>query len=733
MDLRTRGMNLLVRCLATLTLCVGILTANCFGQLHSELAIEDEEAEIRHFGVMDDSTLLVGATYDELYVWDIETGEIVKQLRYSADRMAVNSAAGHVLLRKNRRGDSTSLDMFDIATQEMKTTELSFDLKPLQFSKDGKRVLCENAEEDGYQVYEYPAMKPLLPIRLKQENTQDIVELSPDGEFIAFVDDSIAEIWSVDSGSRIAKSGAHLSSIRTLAFSPDSQRIAIGGKVLGREGLGVFHTKTLLPIQRNVFECYSARGVAWSSDGMTLGVLFDSGRGCLVDPVSYELKASFRGDGMKRMFFVSDGGFLATTHSDGGPSVWDWQASLRFQQPRLAHDTHPPMSGEGRSSYKRSLHVLWNRDGSRLAITHPTSVAYETEVRRGGIANITTATRDNIADGTGNRKPRPTVTRYQMQYRISLLDPKTGRKTNTLSHHLLPALHDYHVDKLGFTRDGSRLACLLKKANTFAVWNPENNHLAVVSDDTTRNWPYPKDFDFSPSGKTVAFVASDDLYGYDIAKNQITLRSEGEFQDTIRFNSDDEFLSGFDSYTRSPISLQIKGGPGSDLLECNRFHAFSLRYERTNIGRLNLETLVKPSPFLIESPALCISLSEDGHLFAAGCVDGIIRVWNVANGRLLTNLKGHTGSVESIDFAPQGLILASAGLDGQTMIWDLREWKDARVAQQKPSLPTQQTFYTADGATVSVSFDRPASHAEVTASLSAALRQAEGTADTHGR
>jgi eukaryotic-like serine/threonine-protein kinase len=65
------------------------------------------------------------------------------------------------------------------------------------------------------------------------------------------------------------------------------------------------------------------------------------------------------------------------------------------------------------------------------------------------------------------------------------------------------------------------------------------------------------------------------------------------------------------------------------------------------------------------------SVSPDGTRVAAGLGDRTIRVWELATGRVLDVLRGHTDLVLDVAFSPDGKLLASSSYDRTARIWQL--------------------------------------------------------------
>ena len=76
-----------------------------------------------------------------------------------------------------------------------------------------------------------------------------------------------------------------------------------------------------------------------------------------------------------------------------------------------------------------------------------------------------------------------------------------------------------------------------------------------------------------------------------------------------------------------------------------------------------------------------VSFSPDGTRIASGSFDRTIRLWDASTGEELHTLKGHTSSVRSVSFSPDGTRIASGGEDKTIRLWDATTGKEIKTLE----------------------------------------------------
>ena len=69
-----------------------------------------------------------------------------------------------------------------------------------------------------------------------------------------------------------------------------------------------------------------------------------------------------------------------------------------------------------------------------------------------------------------------------------------------------------------------------------------------------------------------------------------------------------------------------------------------------------------------------------------------VKIWNIAERRVLAMFEGQRFTIRSVDFSPDGRFLVSSSYDGSVCIWHLRDGTSRKLTDANPSIVTSVVF-----------------------------------------
>ncbi len=212
--------------------------------------------------------------------------------------------------------------------------------------------------------------------------------------------------------------------------------------------------------------------------------------------------------------------------------------------------------------------------------------------------------------------------------------------------------HTECVDFVAWSSDGKSLASV--GAGVIKLWDVSTRK-NIATLEGSHQWVHS--VAWSPDGKSLASGNADGIVKVCNVTNGTTIVSldaeSGENVLAITYSPDGKTLASGDGCTielwdvTSHKSIRTLKGHSCDLLT----------YGHGNYGGEYIPAVKS------------VAFSPDGKTLASGSQDKTIKLWDVAGGKNIATLRGHSDDVESVAFSPDGKTLASASDDKTIKLW----------------------------------------------------------------
>jgi WD40 repeat protein/uncharacterized caspase-like protein len=491
------------------------------------------------------------------------------------------------------------------------------------FSKDGQTMALA-AIEGGIKLIEVATGKVL---RNMAEGSSP-VSFSPDGKTLATGDrDRSIKLWDLASGREILTLLGDLRGIISLAFSADGRTLAGGSH---DQTVRVWDVVSGAERQTLLGHTGDVNSVVFCAEGTTLASASKDKTIKLWDVASgTELKTLVgHSDEIHSLAVSPDGKTLASASSDHTVELWDVSSG----QARTLSGHSEPLNA-----------VAFSTDGKLLATGGGNTIKIW-DLTTGSLVRTFAGHRETVW-AVAFSADNSTLASGSKDRTIKLWEIGTGKELQTLSG------HSDDVFSVAFSPDGKSLASG-SWDKTIKLWEvATGKEMQTLSGHSNRLTAVA----FSIDGKTLASASDDHTVRlWEVATGKLlqTLSGHKDLVRSIAFNKDGRTVAS--SSWDNTIKLW-------DLVTGRELKSLTAHPDRIkSVGPGMVAPTISNS----------VVFSPDGKTLLSGNNDATIITWDVATGRQLRILYGHSDHIGAVAFRSHGRMLASIGNDQTVELWD---------------------------------------------------------------
>jgi WD40 repeat protein len=421
-------------------------------------------------------------------------------------------------------------------------------------------------------------------------------------------------------------------SILTVAFSPDSQLLAIGDS---NNLVCLWQVSDGQP--RAMFRGHQGWlwAVSWSVDGHMLASGSEDQSVRLWDIETGMCCGILQGHQrtVRTLAWQPNGHLLASGGDDREIRLWN------------SHTKTCCKILQGHDNWVMS--VAWSPDGQILASASFDQTIRLWDIQNGECLNILSGHTDGIWSIAWSPDGEYLATGGEDRS-VKIWNADSGECLKTLQR------NDSVVFSVAWSSDSKMLASGCEDQN-ITIWDTVNDRcLKTLQGHSNRIWA----LDWSADGEMLASVSQD--------------QSVQLWEMHNRQASDCRKLKTFQGYSNSVLAV-VWSPNGRTLASSGADHR--IRLWNPDTGEC-LKTLQGHSNWIWG-----LAWSPDGTTLASGSDDCTVRLWNPSTGECLKTLQGHTTWVWAVSWSPDGQFLASGSGDLSIRLWDIQQGKCLKILQ----------------------------------------------------